>query len=56
MSNTAPIICIGDTPISQMMVGDMGIKRILIGDTEVYNRPGGYFYLELDTKGEMNNV
>lgn len=51
----APTIYIGNTPISQIMIGDMGIKRILIGDTEVYNRPGGYFYLELDTKGEMSN-
>lgn len=51
----APTVFIGDIPISQIMIGDMGIKRILIGDTEVYNRPGGYFYLELDTKGEISN-
>lgn len=45
----------GDDAIGKMFVGDMGIKRILNGDEEIYLRPGGYFYLELNTEEEVNH-
>lgn len=48
-------IAIGETLISKLNIGEMGIKRVLTGDTELYNRPGGYFYLELITKEEPIN-
>ena len=37
----------GERPIQQMMVGEIGIKTAAIGDEIIYNRPGGYIYLEL---------
>lgn len=48
-------IALGTTPLSALMIGEMGIKQVMLGETELYTRPGGFFYLELDTKGEMNN-
>lgn len=44
----------GQDQIASLMVGDMGIKTVSVGDETIYTRPGGYFYLELDTK-ESNN-
>lgn len=44
----------GQDQIASLMVGDMGIKTVAVGDEIIYTRPGGYFYLELDTK-ESNN-
>lgn len=40
----------GSDQITSLMIGEMGIKTVYAGDEIVYNRPGGYFYLELDTK------
>ena len=40
----------GQDQIASVMLGDMGIKTVYVGDDVIYNRPGGYFYLELDTK------
>lgn len=40
----------GADQIASQMIGDMGIKSVAIGDKTIYTRPGGYFYLELDTK------
>ena len=40
----------GQDQIASVMLGDMGIKTVYAGDDVIYNRPGGYFYLELDTK------
>lgn len=40
----------GQNQIASVMLGDMGIKTVYAGDDVIYNRPGGYFYLELDTK------
>lgn len=48
-------IKVGETQISNLNIGEMGIKRVLAGDAELYNRTGGYFYLEINTKGETNN-
>lgn len=33
-------------------VGDMGIKKICVGNDTLYERPGGYLYLELNTEEE----
>jgi hypothetical protein len=38
----------GDEPIVSMFVGEMGVKSVLVGDTNIYTRAGGYFYLELE--------
>ena len=35
-----------------MLVGDMGIKAICIGDLEIYTGPGAYLYIELSTETE----
>lgn len=43
---------IGDQDVAELFVGDMGIKHIMIGDTEIYSRPGSYFYIKLDTTEE----
>lgn len=34
--------------IATMFIGNMGIKRVFLGAEELYSRPGGYFYLELE--------
>lgn len=43
---------IGDQDVAELFAGDMGIKNIMIGDTEIYSRPGSYFYIKLDTTEE----
>ena len=45
-------ICAGDDSIPAVYVGEMGIKEIYAGDESVYNRPGGYIYVELITQEE----
>ena len=47
-----PPLRIGDAEASDVFVGDMGIKTICIGDTELFTRPGGYLYIELSTETE----
>ena len=32
------------------MVGAMGIKTVSVGAEIIYTRPGGYIYIELETK------
>lgn len=44
-----PEIAVGLDDIVAMLVGEMGIKDAVVGEEIVYTRPGGYFYLELDT-------
>lgn len=46
------MISVGDDRIIDVFAGDMGIKEIMIGDEVIYTRPGGYLYIELDTKEE----
>ena len=41
---------VGEEQISSLFVGDMGVKTALIGDETIYQRSGGYFYLELVTE------
>lgn len=45
-------IYIGENCVDQVFVGDIGVKEIYAGDTLIYQRPGGFFYLELNTSGE----
>lgn len=47
-----PPVMIGDANCSEVRVGDMGIKTICIGDSEIYTRPGGYLYIELYSEME----
>lgn len=42
----------GEAPVSQMIIGEMGIKTAAVGGESIYVRPGGYFYLELSTEEE----
>lgn len=44
------MINVGEEQISSLFVGDMGVKTALIGDETIYQRSGGYFYLELVTE------
>lgn len=44
------MVNVGSDQISSLMIGEMGIKNVAVGDETIYTRPGGYFYLELDTK------
>ena len=34
----------------ELMVGPMGIKTVAVGAEIIYTRPGGYIYIELETK------
>lgn len=46
------LIEIGEDQIKDLFVGEMGIKSAVIGDETIYTRPGGYIYIELNTKEE----
>ena len=39
----------GAEQIASLMVGNMGVKTVAVGDDVVYERPGGYFYINLVT-------
>lgn len=43
----------GAEPITSLMVGTMGVKTVAVGNDVVYQRPGGYVYIQLiSDKGE----
>lgn len=44
----------GSEPVASLMVGEMGVKTAAVGGDVIYIRPGGYFYLELNTKETEN--
>lgn len=46
------MVNVGEDQIDTIFIGAMGIKEITVGDEVVYARPGGYFYLELNTEEE----
>lgn len=48
------MVNVGSDQISSLMIGEIGIKTACVGDESIYIRPGGYFYLELDTKENGN--
>ncbi len=37
---------------AELMVGPMGVKTVAVGAEIIYTRPGGYIYIELETKEE----
>lgn len=43
---------IGDRQTAELYCGTAGIKTASVGDTTVYDRPGGYIFLELYTEKE----
>lgn len=44
----------GCEKISALMLGDMGIKTVSVGGETIYTRPGGYLFIELNTKETEN--
>lgn len=46
---------IKDKAVSNIMVGDMGVKTVCIGDIPVYNRQGGFLYIEIITGEDEDN-
>ena len=44
------MIYAGTETIETLMLGEMGIKTIMAGSENVYERPGAYVYIQLDTK------
>ena len=40
---------VGAESVASLMLGDMGVKDAVLGETVVYSRPGGYIFLMLDT-------
>lgn len=44
---------IGEREADGLFVGQMGIKTVCLGGETIYERPGGYIYLELNDKKEM---
>lgn len=45
---------VGTEQIASLMLGDMGVKTTVLGDTVVYSRPGGYVYIMLDTTNKTD--
>ena len=43
---------IGDIPVTELFAGSLGVISASVGDETIYTRPGGYFYLELETEKE----
>ena len=48
------MVNVGSDQISSLMIGEMGIKTAAIGAETIYTRPGGYLYIELNTKETDN--
>ena len=44
------MVNIGTEQITSVMIGEMGIKTVAVGAETVYTRPGGYFYIALETE------
>ena len=43
----------GAEQVASLMVGTMGAKTVAVGNDVVYQRPGGYVYIQLiSDKGE----
>lgn len=50
------MINVGNDQITSLMIGEMGVKTAVIGETTVYTRSGGYVYLILDTTEKETNT
>lgn len=46
------MLTVGNELISMLFTGEMGIKTAAVGDQIIYDRPGGYCYIELSTSEE----
>lgn len=44
------MITIGEEQLTELFVGEMGIKNACIGEELIYTRQGGYLYIELNEK------
>lgn len=44
------MVNVGEEQIASLFIGDMGIKTIMVGSDEIYTRPGGYIYINLQTQ------
>lgn len=44
------MVNVGNEPIQNLFIGEMGIKSVFVGTESVYTRPGGYIYLNLQTQ------
>lgn len=40
---------IEDNKVSDVMIGSMGVKKMYQGDEKIYERKGGYLFIELAT-------
>lgn len=45
---------IGQRSLAGLFVGEMGVKMVCAGEETLYERPGGYLYLELESEKEMD--
>ena len=45
---------VGQQSLAGLFVGEMGIKTACAGEKILYERPGGYVYLELESEKEMD--
>lgn len=41
------MLTIGKEQIIALFIGAMGIKAVYIGNVKIYERPGGFLYIEL---------
>ena len=41
---------VGNEDILSLFLAEMGIREAFVGDTNIYRRDGGYFYIELETE------
>lgn len=44
---------IGEKEVEGLFVGHIGIKTACLGEMSIYERPGGYIYLDLTDEKEM---
>mgnify|MGYP000398856627 CR=1 FL=1 len=45
----------GTEQVTSLMIGSMGVKTVAVGNDVVYERPGGYIYIQVisdDEEGE----
>ena len=41
------MLTVGKETIQALFIGTMGIKAVYIGNVKIYERPGGFLYIEL---------
>lgn len=47
------MLIIGEQSPAGLFVGEMGVKTACVGEQTLYERAGGYVYLELESEKEM---